>query len=216
MIVVYCKEDGDKELQEGGFFLGADDVVQAYKLPKYQHIIPTDGPSSPMASNPPSDIMQEGSVNSAAEAGASPTSLDLQSEAGDQDDVMEDAIPPVPLPQKSNGRPIPMHQLAEIASRGTDKEAEGESDEEHQSPNLPIHSNSRATAKASATLSRQLTGDKTKGKNQNRSKRARYDSDSSASDPERPSPLKRGREAAVTSTPTRVLRPRASKSATIT
>jgi xeroderma pigmentosum group C-complementing protein len=214
MVVVHCKEDEDKELQAGGFFLGADDVVQAYKLPKYQHVIPTDDLSSPKASNPPSDIMQEESVNSAAEAGASPTSLDLQSEVGDQDDNMEEAIPPIPLPQKSNGRPIPMLELAEIASRGTDKETEGTSDEEHQSPNLPMHSDS--TANASATLSRQSTRGKTKGKSQNRSKRARYDGDSSASDPERPSPLKRGRGAAVTSTPTRVLRPRASKSATIT
>ncbi|KAJ7256831.1 hypothetical protein B0H12DRAFT_1202006 [Mycena haematopus] len=99
-------------LAGGGFVAGADDVVQAYQLPKYAHVNLPFGPSSS------GDSAGQPGATSDSEAVAEQEPYDLETMDVDSDPGIEDVQPTASLPVKVKT----MQELAEETSARLNKE----------------------------------------------------------------------------------------------
>ncbi|KAF7980649.1 hypothetical protein HWV62_37466 [Athelia sp. TMB] len=190
--------------EAGGFLTAADDVVQAFHLPKYQHIV------AEYSTNAPSATVGSGGLPPIAEVSQGvPVNFEETTEASqDNDDVMNEMIIPTfhaDAPIQDGGVPLSMQELADAARQRSMEEAvQGEEIEIEfaiKTPVQPVNGLDRSTR------SRQLPS-RTRG---SAKKRPREES-------EKPSPnikrVKAEKVSTPTPTPTRVLRPRAPKSST--
>jgi len=195
--------------QAGGYLTAADDVVQAFHLPKYQHVVAaysTDSPPFENGRHKNADVTQI--------AMETTNTFDVSDQADDID--MEEINVPQLQRQAENGVPITMRELADAARQ---RAINGSVDDEElasstiHGPTNTVDTMSRVTSANTAASGSQSTpparmASKLRGSAR---KRARDESEK---------PLlhaKRGKEDGASSapvpTPTRVLRPRASKSA---
>lgn len=211
-------------------------MVQAYKLPKYQHVVPSAGPSSSYTTNSRSRTVPDSvdPVLAVPESEAAVDVLALQANEDDRDgDVDMESSSPIAQPQfgRNNGVPLTMRELAEIAAQSSQNSPRPLVDDEYPRPPLnanatsvKMSANSRSTqlARSSAsslksTPSSSVNGTTSKPKRRRPPAKRVRDPDedtSSISDTNISSPSKRGRNAATSSVPaqTRTLRPRVSKS----
>ena len=173
--------------EAGGYLTAADDVVQAFHLPKFQHVVAaysSDPPPSESGRDKHTDATQD-----MIETNAKPIFLE-------QEDDAEMDVPQL-QPRSETGTPITMRELADAARQRSSNDSTEDYD---HLPSLPstnhglIAAGTRSGISARSTKGAQLARTISKPKN-NARKRPRDESD-------RP----------VLDMPTRVLRPRASKS----
>jgi xeroderma pigmentosum group C-complementing protein len=180
--------------EAGGYLTAADDVVQAFHLPKYQHVVAaysSDSPSSRSGQDKNTYVIQNKIETS--------TGHHIPQEQ-DDDVEMEVEIPQL-QPRSENGVPLTMRELADTVRR--QRSINGSIDES----DLPA---------SSPSTNHGLTVDNTKSGNAAKSTKKSARPTKTVSKP-RDSARKRPRDESdhpVLNTPTRVLRPRASKSAT--
>ncbi|KAJ7133637.1 hypothetical protein C8R44DRAFT_871002 [Mycena epipterygia] len=210
-------------LAGGGFVTGADNVVQAYHLPKYQHV---NLPFLPSGAN------SAGPSGAASDNEVVPESVtyDLETMDVDSDPGMDD-VQPDPPPTAVRA-PKTMQQLAEETTARLRKEFArddiGEDvDEDVPPPPLPTASAPKAKKARQAKPSRapsERNPTKTKAKvgapaarRASAKKRRRNDgTDSDSEEETEPSPAKRAKagNGAAPPPPARTLRPRRSKTQT--
>ncbi|EGN98589.1 hypothetical protein SERLA73DRAFT_92039 [Serpula lacrymans var. lacrymans S7.3] len=205
--------------EPGGFLTTADDVVKPFQLPKYHHTAPTSSFEPPLADR--GDQMLQDSTTATIDSvmavdDQGPSSVDHS--ALDIDVIISDI-----QPQRRNGAPITMRELAE-----------GDARKQEVTNNSPVKfvsdtataDTAESSRSNSALKSSLATASKKKGDTNTASasrstlrktakKRARADS-LSDDDSKQTSPQKRGRKSATSTpipTPSRVLRPRGPKSA---
>ncbi|KAH7925571.1 Rad4-domain-containing protein [Leucogyrophana mollusca] len=213
-------DGGDEE--PGGFLTTADDVVEAFHLPKDLHPAPSSSFTPPIA---PNDLSGgTGKVRrdhtSVTAVGIS-TDEPLSTTLPNEDIEMGDIVAEVQTP-RMNGLPRSMREFAEAAARQESEAAVAHPSGEKGDLAAP-GSSTKSAVKASARragaakghadtpLTRALSNRKTARK------RPRGNSGNVSSDPDNhTTPAKRGRRPsapASSSTPARVLRPRPQKSA---
>ncbi|KAH7909238.1 hypothetical protein BJ138DRAFT_1067407 [Hygrophoropsis aurantiaca] len=208
---------GDEE-QSGGFLTTADDVVEAFHLPKDLH--PAQILTSPESNVDRKKLLGRKSVADANLYGENPTSSNVL----DEDIEMEQTIVEVQLPP-INGLPKTMRELAEADARRQESEGATNSPGDHSEP-IASGSNVKSISKtngahpgaARSRTTTPLTRAPSKRKATKKRPRGDSDSESAASDPKTHTapPVKRGRGSVAlssSSTPARVLRPRRQKSA---
>jgi len=220
----------------GGFLVDADDVVQAFHLPRYQYQQDSLAPSPQFV-----DSIVNGDDGQDTN-GDVPDVMSYDVELMDVDSDIDDVIPMLPASGNGAGAPKTMRELAEDAARkeknanlsGRDDEStDGEDYDPSPSVSTLVDKSKRLTRSSGATYT---TGTPTGGRNTPATKRKapvqskrrgsakkRAINDEVESDTEvqnQSSTAKRGRiraavvPALTTTAPTRVLRPRSSKSHT--
>ena len=194
--------------QAGGYLTAADDVVQAFHLPKYQHVVAaysTDSPATGSTRDKNSNDVKNG-----IEATTAHTALDF---LGADDIEMEEVTVPQLQARSDNEMPMTMRELADATIQRYDSESlHGE-----DYPPSIIHSSTRANTRRGAVSSNGGTsanhqrippaGTASKLKGSAR-KRDRDESERPVFD------AKEDGVSVSVPVPTRVLRPRPSKSAT--
>jgi xeroderma pigmentosum group C-complementing protein len=192
--------------QAGGYLTVADDVVEAFHLPKYQHVVAaysTDSPPRRRGPDKNTDAAQNRMEMSA-------TPLDILHEK--QDDIEMEEVT-VPLLHE-RAEPMTMRELADATRQPS---VNGSDDLPASQPLTTrglVNANTKAGAVSNdrtATSSKSTPTARTTPKPRNSArKRARDESEKPALDTKRG----KGDSASVSvPTPTRILRPRASKSA---
>jgi xeroderma pigmentosum group C-complementing protein len=216
---LFSAQDGP---QAGGYLTAADDVVQAFHLPKYQHVVAAySANSSAYHINPDKDgSTSQIGIENKAKPVVAPINLDIIH--GDQEDDIEMEGPTVIQSRADRGVPMTMRELADaVGARsiiGDDKPSTNAKDS-YPSQNNGIRSTPRnktipdsGAARSVRSISPFSTASKPRA---SAGKRAR--GQKASMDPTQTLLGKRGRmdgaSATSTSAPTRVLRPRAPKSA---
>ena len=180
--------------EAGGYLTAADDVVQAFHLPKYQHVVAAYSSDSPTSSS--GQDKSTYAIQNKIETVTGPH----DPQEHDDDIEMEVEIPQL-QPRSENGVPLTMRELADAVRR--QRSINGSMDESDRPASLP-------------STNYVLTVDNTKSENVAKSARKNARPTKTISKP-RDSARKRPRDESdhpMPDTPTRVLRPRASKSAT--
>lgn len=208
---VALKVEHDGLQGSGGFLVGADDVVQAYNLPRYQHV--DSGPDLPTSLHRPDTAAVRDTQLDTEEPTA--ISYDLETMEVDSDGDLEDVVQPT----VTLNVPKSMRELAEDAGRASALQEDGiEHVENEVEEYLPVEPGAEVSPRQSTTRTKTNSTTATKrAKNasarQSTKRRVREESDGSDTG-RQPSPNKRNRRQAapsVPAAPTRVLRPRASK-----
>lgn len=213
--------------QGGGFLVAADDVVEAYHLPRSQYLpLISPGLSTAIAKVPEAAAMSRQDSVDSPRIPFDAFQSESEMARDDQIEGME-AVAPI----ENSNLPRTMRELAEDAARKEAATSGAESPEEHEGDGLldpdlmsQAGSRSRNAAKASSArinvAGRSATNSPSPRKRRtsrpSAKKRGRASPDYSSEPEIESSPAKRSRGTASGTTPsqTRVLRPRAPKSAT--
>lgn len=192
----------------GGFMTAADDVVEPYHLPKYQHVVASYSTDAPSASrvHMEGDAPRSDSPVTNAVVSAPPTSVD------DYDDVMEDVIPSSDVDSRAlnGGVPLTMAELAKVANHKTTKPKSVQS----KPKPVPTTASKRPVREVTTSSSSRRTLPKRRATTRKRVRDESSGSESEMSDI-RPSPSKRVVSSSTAPTNGRVLRKRATKSAAV-
>lgn len=191
-------EGADEDVpQAGGYLTAADDVVQPFHLPKYQHVVATysaNSPASGSALNKDADVIQN-----TTDANVMPNTLNIWDQ--ENDDEMEEISPPQPQAQVDIRVPMTMRELADAASKHS---IDGE-----ELPSSSIFGPTTLNTTSGVVSTNRATSAVPKPRSSAR-KRAVDESEGSAFGAKR---RKENSASAQAPMPTRVLRPRTSRSA---